>query len=67
MPLLIKCALPFAAPPSPSEGPLSAGWALNRRLDLTLGTAAVIAQGGGIFLRSVVQTRTRITTEKCTV
>ena len=31
------------------HGPcLSTGWALNRRFDLTFGTAAVVAQGGGL-------------------
>ena len=29
---------------------LSTGWALNRRFDLTFGTAAVLAQGGGVQL-----------------
>ena len=29
------------------QRPLCTGWALNRRFDLTFGTAAVLAQGGG--------------------
>ena len=63
MPLLIKCSSPFVAPRHPhlrapphvcchvchthARPCLSTGWALNRRFDLTLGTAAVLAQGGG--------------------
>ena len=63
MPLLIKCSSPFAAPRHPhlrapphvcchvcrahARPCLSTGWALNRRFDLTFGTAAVLAQGGG--------------------
>ena len=58
MPLLIKCSSPFAAHPHPhlrapphcrahARPCLSTGWALNRRFDLTFGTATVLAQGGG--------------------
>ena len=63
MPLLIRCSSPFAAPRHPhtrapphvccyvcrvhAQPCLSMGWALNRRFDLTFGTAAVLAQGGG--------------------
>ena len=63
MPLLIKCSSPFTAPRHPhlrapphvcchvcrayARPCLSLGWALNRRFDLTFGTAAVLAQGGG--------------------
>ena len=63
MPLSIKCSSPFAAPRHPhlrapphvcchvcrthARPCLSMGWALNRRFDLTFGTAAVLAQGGG--------------------
>ena len=58
--LLIKCSSPFAAPRHPhlrapphvcchahAQPCLSTGWALNRHFDLTFGTAAVLAQGGG--------------------
>ena len=64
MPLLIKCSSPFAAPRHPhlrapphvcchmcrahARPCLSTGWALNRRFDETFGTAAVLAQGGGV-------------------
>ena len=63
MPLLINCSSPFAAPRHPHLRPpphvcchvcraharpcLITGWALNRRFDLSFGTAAVLAQGGG--------------------
>ena len=63
MPLLIKFSSPFAAHRHPhlrapphvcchvcrahARSCLSTGWALNRRFDLTFGTAAVLAQGGG--------------------
>ena len=30
---------------------LSTGWPLNRRFDMNFGTAALLAQGGGISLR----------------
>ena len=62
MPPLIKCSSPFAAPRHPhlrapphvcchvrrahARPCLSTGW-LNRRFDLTFGTATVLAQGGG--------------------
>ena len=58
-----KVLFPIRSPsPSPSEGSptrllsharpcLSTGWALNRRFDLTFGTAAVLAQGGGGYTR----------------
>ena len=61
--LLIKCSSPFVAHCHPRlRAPphvcchvcrehawpcLSTGWMLNRRFDLTFGTAAVLAQGGG--------------------
>ena len=64
MPLLIKCSSPFVAPRHPhlrapphicchvchvhARPCLSTGWALNRRFDRTFGTAAVLAQGGGV-------------------
>ena len=64
MPLLIKCSYPFAAPRhsylwapphvcshvcrAHARPCLSMGWALNRRFDPTFGTAAVLAQGGGV-------------------
>ena len=63
MPLLIKCSSPFVAPRHPhlrapphicchvchahARPCLNTGWALNRRFDLTFGTASVLAQGGG--------------------
>ena len=63
MPLLINCPSPFLAPRHPhlrapphvcchmchthARPCLSTGWALNRRFDLTFGTATVLAQGGG--------------------
>ena len=63
MPLLIKCSSPFVAPRHPhlrapphvcchvchthARPCLSTGWALNRRFDLTFGTTAMLAQGGG--------------------
>ena len=63
MPLLIKCSSPFAAPRHPhlrapphvcchvccahARPCLSTGWALNGCFDRTLGTAAVLARGGG--------------------
>ena len=63
MPLLIKGSSPFVAPCHPhlrapphvcchvchthARPCLGTGWALNRRFDLTFGTAAVLAQGGG--------------------
>ena len=63
MPLLIKCSSPFVASRHPhlrapphvcchlchahARPCLSTGWALNCRFDLTFGTAAVLAQGGG--------------------
>ena len=66
MPLLIKCSSPFAAPRHPHlRAPpricchvccvharlcRSTGWALNCRFDLTFGTAAVLAQGGGVHI-----------------
>ena len=71
MPLWIKCSSPFVAPRHPHlRAPphvcchvchthgrpcLCTGWALNRRFDLTFGTAAVLAQGGGgvLILRVV--------------
>ena len=40
------CCQPCCAPARPC---LSTGWALNRRFDLTFGTAAVLAQGGGLL------------------
>ena len=64
MPLLIKCFPPFVAPRHPhlralphvychvchahARPCLGTGWALNRRFDLNFGTAAVLAQGGGV-------------------
>ena len=63
MPLLMKCSSPFAAPRHPhlrapphvcchgcgahARPCLSTGCTVNRRFDLTFGTAAVLAQGGG--------------------
>ena len=38
---------------------LSTGWALNRRFDLTFGTAAVLAQGGGGVGTSYIQCTTQ--------
>ena len=68
MPLWIKCSSPFVAPRHPhlrapphvcchvchthARPCLCKGWALNRRFDLTFGTAAVLAQeGGGVCAR----------------
>ena len=63
-----KVLFPIRSPlPSPYEGSptrllervsractafLSMGWALNRRFDQTFGTAAVLAQGGGVYWSS---------------
>ena len=71
MPLLIKCSSPFAAPRHPhlrapphvcchvcrahARPCLSAGWALNRRFDLTFGTAAVLAQGEGGYFAHILR------------
>ena len=68
MPLLIKCSSPFVASRHPhlrapphvccyvchahARPCLSTVWALNRRFDLTFGTAAVLAQGGGVHEKS---------------
>ena len=66
-----KVLCPIRGPsPSPPEGSphpcchvccaharscLSTGWALNRRFDLIFGTAAVLAQGGGVRCLQVLE------------
>ena len=78
MPLWIKCSSPFVAPRHPhlrapphvcchvchthARPCLCTGWALNRRFDLTFGTATVLAQGGG----GVGGTMGRLSTTECT-